>query len=133
MQSVYEQTDRYIGRFLPYLDEGWTIIITSDHGLICSENHGVVLGEMAGVNVGVMSELGYTVMKTDENGQMLREIDWSKTRAVQVRGGHIYINLKGRDKHGIVDPSEKYELEQQLISDLYNYRDPQTGKRVRCV
>ena len=133
MQSVYEQTDRYIGRFLPYLDEGWTIIITSDHGLICSENHGIVLGEMAGVNVGVMSELGYTVMKKDENGQMLREIDWDQTRAVQVRGGHIYINLKGRDKHGIVDPSEKYELEQQLISDLYNYRDPQTGKRVVAV
>lgn len=130
IQAVYEQTDRYIGRFLPALDQGWSIIITSDHGLICSEHHGIALGEMAGVNVGVMSELGYTTMKKDQDGNMLREIDWAQTKAIQIRGGHIYINLKGRDKHGIVDPADKYELEQQLISDLYNYRDPETGKRI---
>ena len=32
MEAVYVQTDRYLGRFLPYLDEGWTMIIT----LVCS-------------------------------------------------------------------------------------------------
>ena len=133
IRSVYKQTDDYIGRFLKYLDQGWSIIITSDHGLICSENHGIVLGEMAGVNVGVMEELGYTVMKKDENGNNIKEIDWEKTKAVQVRGGHIYINVKGRDKYGIVDPADKYEVERQLISDLYNYREPKTGKRVVAV
>ncbi len=88
------------------------------------------IGEYGGLNIGVMSELGYTVMKKDSEGNDLDEVDWENTRAVQIRGGHIYINLKGRDKHGIVAPEDKYDLEEQIISDLYRYRDPNTGKRV---
>lgn len=131
IQEVYAQTDRYIGRFLDAIEnDGWTVLIVSDHGLICSEHHGLVLAEMTGVNVPVMQELGYTVLKKDENGNDIKEIDWSKTKAVQVRGDHIYINLKGRDKYGIVDPADKYDVEEQLISDLYSYRDHETGKRV---
>ena len=49
MERIYIQTDNYLGRFLPYLDEGWTIIITSDHGLSCQENLGVELGEAGGI------------------------------------------------------------------------------------
>ena len=79
-----------------------------------------------------MSELGYTVLKTDENGNPIREIDWAKTRAVAPRGNHIYLNLKGRDTYGIVEPSERYALEEQLISDLYNYRNAD-GQRVFSV
>ena len=127
--KVYEQTDRYLGRFLHYLDEGWTIFILSDHGLITEENHPPVLTEST-VSVPVMKELGYTVLKRDEQNEEYRAIDWEKTRAVATRGGNIYINLKGKYETGIVDPEDKYELEQQIISDLYNYRDPHTGKRV---
>ena len=129
MDYVYKQTDDYLGRFLPYLDQGWTTIITSDHGLISEENEPPILTE-GGVSVPVMKELGYTVLQKDEKGREMREIDWTKTRALAVRGGNIYINLKGRDPQGIVDPADKYELEAQIISDLYNYRDPETGKRV---
>ena len=42
----------------------------------------------------------------------------------------IYINLKGRWDTGIVDPEDQYELEEQIMTDLYGYRDPETGKRV---
>lgn len=129
MERVYRQTDDYLGAFVQYLDEGWTIIITSDHGLITEENHPPILVEGC-VSIPVMKELGYTVLKTDEAGNELREIDWSKTRAVAVRGGHIYLNVKGRNPGGIVEPAEQYELEAQIISDLYAYRDPHTGKRV---
>ena len=127
--KIYEETDRYLGEFLPCLDQDWSIVITSDHGLICEEHHLPVLTEGC-VSVPVMEELGYTVLKRDENGNKLREIDWEKTRAIAIRAGNIYLNLKGRQTHGIVDPADKYELEAQIISDLYNYRDPRTGKRV---
>ena len=30
-------------------------------------------------------------------GNALKEIDWEHTKAVATRGGHIYINLKGRN------------------------------------
>ncbi len=132
-EEAYCQTDRYLSKFLPFLDQGWTMIITSDHGLLTQEYHGVILGEIHGVNVPVMAELGYTVMVKDEKGRDTKEIDWSKTRAIAIRGDHIYINLKGRNPHGIVEPADKYELETQIISDLYNYRDPHTGRRVIAV
>lgn len=130
MQYMYEQTDRYFGKFIHLLDEGWTIMIVSDHGLMIEENKPPVLGEMMGINIPVMEEMGYTVMKKDADGNNLREIDWEKTRAVASRAYHIYINLKGRDKYGIVDPADKYELERQIIDDLYAYRDHRTGKRL---
>lgn len=122
MARAYIDTDRYLGSFLPYLDKGWNIIITSDHGLVCKDHEIPALGDPFGVNIKVLKELGYTVLKKDENGEELREIDWSKTRAVAPRGNHIYLNLQGRDPQGIVKPEERYELEKQLISDLYNYR-----------
>ena len=130
MELVYIQTDEYVGRFMHYLDEGWTIIITSDHAQACPEHGPIAMGEPMGVNVRLMQELGYTVLKTDENGNEIAELDWEKTRAVAVRGNHIYINLKGRNPHGIVDPADQYELEEQIMTDLYGYKHPVTGKRV---
>ncbi len=130
IERFYEQTDRYLGRFLHYLDQGVTILIVSDHGLLVGENVPPILGEYAGVNTGVMEELGYTVLKKDENGNKIDVIDWEKTKAIQIRSNYIYVNLKGRDKNGIVEPIDKYALEEQIISDLYNYRDAATGKRV---
>ena len=130
IEKFYVQTDDYLGEFLYLLDEDWTVLVVSDHGLIVGENVPPILGEYGGLNTKVMEELGYTVMKKDENGNSIREVDWEKTRAVQIRSNFIYINLKGRDKYGIVDPNDKYDLEEQLISDLYNYRDDRTGKRI---
>lgn len=128
MDDVYVQADEYIGSFLYLLDEGWTVIITSDHGQVCPQHRPVMLGDPQGVNIGVMKELGYTVLKEDEAGNTV--IDWEKTRAIANRECNIYINLKGRDEHGIVDPEDKYELEEQIMTDLYSYKDKKTGHRV---
>lgn len=129
IESVYEQTDGYIGEFLPLLDENWTIFVTSDHGLLVSKEEEVpLLGDPFGCNAKIMSDLGFTVLKKDEEGNTLKEIDWDKTIAVATRGNHIWINLKGRDATGIVDPADKYEVERQIIDGLYSYR--QNGKRV---
>ncbi len=132
MEEVYLQTDRYLGRFTHYLDEGWTIMIFSDHGLLTPEQEEKpLIGDAFGCNVMVMQELGFTILKKDENGNNLKEIDWEKTRAVATRGGQIYINLKGKYPTGIVDPADKYELEREIIDGLYNYR--LNGKRVIAV
>jgi predicted AlkP superfamily phosphohydrolase/phosphomutase len=129
-EATYMMTDEYIGEFLPLIDEGWTLMVFSDHSLLCREHDNQYICDNYGINVGVMSELGYLVMKTDEQGNMIPEIDWEHTRAVQTRANSIFINLKGRDRHGIVDPVDKYELEEQIITDLYGYKDKKTGKRI---
>lgn len=129
MELAYVDTDRYLGTFLPLLEKGWTIFLVSDHGLLTPpEDQIPLLGDGFGCNIRVMEELGYTVLKKDADGNELREIDYSKTRAVANRGNYIEINLKGRNPEGIVDPEDKYDLERQIIDDLYNYR--QDGKRI---
>ena len=130
MEDVYKQTDDYIGTFMHYLDEGWTIFLVSDHALVCPEYQKPEFGDVSGVNVGLMRDLGFTVMVKDENGNETHEIDWSKTKAVASRANNIYINLKGRYDHGIVDPADKYQVEEEIMTALYGVKHPESGQRV---
>ena len=128
--EVYVQTDNYIGEFLELIDEGWTILIVSDHGQTTPEHDTDVFRLMSGGTCAVeMRKLGYTVLKKDENGNDIPEIDWSKTRAICSSYCHIFLNIKGRDPHGIVDPADQFELEEQIMTDLYGLRDEKTGHR----
>lgn len=130
VEDMYKQTDDYLGAFTHYLDEGWTIFVVSDHGLVCTANRPPMLGDSNGVNVRLMEELGFTAIKKDENGNDLKEIDWTKTKAIATRGNFITLNIKGRDKYGIVDPQDQYMLEEEIITALYGYKHPETGHRV---
>ncbi|MBQ2994618.1 MAG: alkaline phosphatase family protein [Peptococcaceae bacterium] len=129
--GTHVMTDEYIGEFLPLLDEGWTILLFSDHSLVCpNEDYTPGMGDNYAINTKTLVDLGYTVMQKDENGKDIPAIDWEKTVAIQQRSNSIYINLKGRDRFGIVDPADKYELEEKIITDLYGIKDPKTGHRV---
>ena len=56
------------------------------------------------------------------------DVDWSRTRAYSTGYcGPIYVNLKGRDRHGIVDPGKEYdELLNALCADLKKVQEPGT-------
>ena len=129
-QRVYVQTDQYIGYFLPWLDEGWTVILVSDHAQVASEYEPLLIGDGFGTSVRFMQELGLTALKKDADGQELYEIDWEHTYAVQQRANHIYLNLKGREPYGIIDPANQYEWEEEIMTRLYGYKHPVSGKRV---
>jgi len=61
------------------------------------------------------------------------KVDWTKTRAYGGRIGEpfVYINLKGREPSGTVEPGEEYEqLREMIRENLLNLRDPMTGERV---
>ena len=128
IDAVYTENDKFIGEMMKYLDGDTSIIVTSDHGQ-CPKSAGdeYEIGSIGGTSTKVMSELGYTVTYRDENGKL--QIDWSKTRAVAKRSSYIYVNLKGRDPEGIVEPEDYHQLVLDIISDLYNYRN-KDGKRV---
>jgi predicted AlkP superfamily phosphohydrolase/phosphomutase len=130
MEQIYRLGDKYIGRFLHLVDEGWTIFLVSDHGLVCAEYERPNFGDVSGINVGLMRDLGFTVMKKDENGNDTHEVDWSKTKAVASRANNIYINLKGREPHGIVDPADKYQVEEEIMTALYGARHKISGQRI---
>lgn len=133
MEDIYTQTDRYLGHFVQYLDKGYALFVFSDHALICSKYAPPGIGDIVAVNGELMMKLGYTVLKKDAQGQTLKEIDWTKTKAIAWGEQFIYLNLKSRSDHGIVDDSDRYELEEQIISDLYSYRHPESNKRVIAV
>jgi predicted AlkP superfamily phosphohydrolase/phosphomutase len=57
-------------------------------------------------------------------------VDWSKTRAYPAVNG-VFINLKGREPYGIVEPGKDYEnLRNFIIKELLNYRDPASGEKI---
>lgn len=140
MRDLYVQTDNYLGRFIHLLDEGWTIFIVSDHAQVAPKYGVEMLFDMTGLCTPIMEELGYTVVLRDENGKA-KGIDWTKTTAYIEREGHVYLNLKGRDKHvvdgveidGIVDPADQYEMEEKIMTDLYSYKSKITGHRIVSV
>jgi predicted AlkP superfamily phosphohydrolase/phosphomutase len=62
----------------------------------------------------------------------LSNVDWTRTQAYS-RGnyGQIYVNLKGREPHGCVEPGDEYEkVRDSLKNDLLSYRDPLTGEKM---
>ena len=130
LEDLYIQTDTYLGQFYHYLDEGWTIIIMSDHAQVAPKHEIPLLMDLNGVVTPIMEELGFCTLKVDENGEKLPQFDWEKTIAVMNGAGHIYLNLIGREEHGIVDPKDQYEVEEQIMTALYGYRDAKTGHRV---
>ena len=132
LYKMYEFNDKYVGAMLEYLDDNTNIIITSDHAAIpnspSDENPGI--GALSGIATKVMEDLGYTVLVPETAYTMKPQIDWEKTTAISARLTHIYLNLKGRDPHGIVAPEDYQKTVEKIIEDLYSYRHPETGKRV---
>jgi len=58
----------------------------------------------------------------------LEDVDWSRTVAFSKGNyGQIFINVRGRDEHGIVEPGAAYETEvRQVIDKLRALVDPAT-------
>jgi predicted AlkP superfamily phosphohydrolase/phosphomutase len=58
-------------------------------------------------------------------------IDWPRTSARAMGAGRIYLNVQGRDPHGIVEPGAPYDaLIARLRERLEALTDPMSGQRV---
>jgi predicted AlkP superfamily phosphohydrolase/phosphomutase len=61
------------------------------------------------------------------------DVDWSQSRAYSFGRhlGSIYVNVKGREPQGIVEPGAEYEAVRDEIERLaYEFRDPHTGRKL---
>lgn len=59
------------------------------------------------------------------------DVDWSRSRAYSFGRhlGSIYVNVKGREPQGIVEPGAEYEAVREEIEQMaYEFRDPRTGR-----
>jgi predicted AlkP superfamily phosphohydrolase/phosphomutase len=72
------------------------------------------------------------ILPRDERPEFLNAIDWSQTAAYSFGYyGQIFINLKGREPEGIIQPGSEYEgLRQEIAQELKKLIDPQDGRAV---
>ena len=52
-------------------------------------------------------------------------VNWSQTRAYALGLGQIYLNLRGREAQGIVDPAERERLLEEISTKLLALRSPE--------
>jgi predicted AlkP superfamily phosphohydrolase/phosphomutase len=110
--------DDLVGKTLPYVDSQTVLFVLSDHGFATFER---------GVNLNAwLHQNGYLALKEGTAGaDYLRGIDWSRTRAYTFGLAGIYINQKGREKHGIVlRGAETEALKKDLAARLSGLPDP---------
>ena len=108
------------------------LIVLSDHGFASfrkSVNYNtwlVVNGYMT-LRTGVEARERNVEMLFDQ-GQFWENVDWSRTRAYAMGLGEMYINLKGREAQGIVNPGADYDaLKKELQTRLVAMVDPEDG------
>ena len=63
----------------------------------------------------------------DMTTRLYLRADWRRTRAIAVPGdnkGYVRLNLRGREREGIVDPGDAGELMDAIAQGLATFRDP---------
>ena len=77
---------------------------------------------------------GFLVLKNpyaESGGELLRDIDWTRTKAYAIGFGAVYVNQRGREKNGIVEPGRETEaLKQEIKKGLQEWRDEKDGSAV---
>jgi predicted AlkP superfamily phosphohydrolase/phosphomutase len=61
------------------------------------------------------------------------DVDWSRTRAYSYGRmlGSIYLNVKGREPQGVVEPGREYEAtREEIVRALEGFHDPVSGQRI---
>jgi predicted AlkP superfamily phosphohydrolase/phosphomutase len=73
--------------------------------------------------------LDYVLDLTHDDPSNL-SVNWEKTRChpLEPCHAHIFINLRGRDPQGIVDPKDYEKVQQEIIRALYNITNPENGE-----
>ena len=133
---VYERMDQIVGNVEKVMKPGATLIIVSDHGFHAfregfnTNTWLVENGYMTLKNTSSTAKT-YTLQDLFGQGSFFPNVDWSHTQAYALGLGQIYLNLKGREKYGIVNPGpDACQLLDQVRQKLLAYRDPDTGKPV---
>lgn len=124
IRRVYAEVDERIGRILQRVDQEETLVcIVSDHGFSAIEWNPYLKHHLAKAGL-----LNFTL--NFESNAM--SIDWSRTKAFPLEPchAHIFVNLKGRDPDGIVDPKDYEKVQEEIIDALMSMRDPGNGRRV---
>jgi predicted AlkP superfamily phosphohydrolase/phosphomutase len=122
IEQLYQRMDALVGKTLAKCNGKDTVLmVISDHGFN-TFRYGVDLNRW-------LEENGYLKVKDNQrNKKHLAGIDWSQTRAFAIGLTGIYLNLRGRESQGIVDPgTEATLLREEIAKKLAKLTDPNHG------
>ncbi len=126
LEEFYEQIDQVLGEVLPKVDSNTTLLVLSDHGF-APYRHSFNL------NTWLLNN-GYITRKAGATGdasEPFSDVDWSRSRAYGVGLNGLYLNIRGREREGIVEPGAQADsLLQEIRQKLLDVRDPKDGSPV---
>jgi predicted AlkP superfamily phosphohydrolase/phosphomutase len=125
VRDYYKYLDREVGEILKLVGDDTIVMVVSDHG--AKRMKGAFC-----MNEWLMRE-GYLKLKKEPEGVMELEkceVDWSKTTAWAWGGyyARIFINVKGREKNGVVDPRDYESTREQLKREIEDIKGPKGEK-----
>jgi predicted AlkP superfamily phosphohydrolase/phosphomutase len=116
IEEMYGRMDAVVGETLRHVDSRTLLLVLSDHGFRAF-NRGVNLNAW-------LREHGYLKVAADAGGEYFEGVDWKSTRAYALGLGGLYLNLRGREPEGIVEPGgEARQLKAELMRKLTGLRD----------
>ena len=119
IHDLYRRLDSVIGKILSRYGDKATIIVMSDHGFANFKRQ---------FNLNSwLRDNGY--IQPADCTSLFRDVDWSETKAYGLGINGLYLNIKGRERDGIVESSQREELIVELINKLEAVRDI-SGRRV---
>ena len=123
MARIYRDADKALGVVMERCPDA-TILVVSDHGFDTFTR---------GFNLNTwLLENGYLkrIPGLEKYYDVPLNIDFSASKAYGLGINGLYVNLKGREKNGVVDPAEKQALLNEITAGLLEVVDPKTGENV---
>ena len=126
IEQHYARCDKLLAPVLDKVDENTLLIVLSDHGFntfrrAFDTNTWLCQNGLLAVKNGRKP--------SEDSGEGFAQIDWSKTYAYAVGLGGIYLNLKGREREGILQEGTEAERVRNAIqSGLAGIADAGTQK-----
>jgi predicted AlkP superfamily phosphohydrolase/phosphomutase len=121
IDDCYRRCDDLVGRVMESIDQDTLLIALSDHGFN-SFRRGVHLNSWLYDNGFLALRQG--VRPGPDAGDLLRQVDWRKTRAYALGLSGIYLNIAGREEQGIVSPQDTPAVKLSLAKALSGLADP---------
>ena len=123
VEDLYAELDGVVGDTLQHLGSDSTLIIMSDHGF-ASWRRAFSLNSW-------LRDNGYlTVLnpRLSEDPGLFANVDWSNTRAYTLGLNALYVNLRGRERAGIVAVADRESLLVEITTKLLHTVDVTTGR-----
>jgi predicted AlkP superfamily phosphohydrolase/phosphomutase len=124
LEDLYTGVDQLVGTTLSRLGRDDLLVVMSDHGFTSWRRS-------FSVNAW-LRENGYLVARDPslyKDPGLFSNVDWGHTRAYGLGLNGLYINVRGREAHGIVDPRVREVLASEIAGRLETVIDPSTGAR----